>query len=93
MLRNAPWGAAAAKSGVQNRCGLRMSARSRLRRDIVWVLAAKFAALGALRLLFFSSPHQSAADAAAMGRHLARPAVIDRPTPASAGFTLEAIRD
>jgi hypothetical protein len=43
----------------------------RLQRDLAWLLAAKFAALGILWLLFFSAVHQPAIDASAAGRQLA----------------------
>jgi hypothetical protein len=45
--------------------------RRHLRRDLVWLLAVKFAALGLLWLLFFSAAHQLAVDATAASRQLA----------------------
>jgi hypothetical protein len=42
-----------------------------LRRDLAWLLAAKFAALGLLWMLFFSAAHQPAIDATAASRQLA----------------------
>jgi hypothetical protein len=45
--------------------------RCRLRRDLGWLLAVKFAALGLLWLLFFSAAHQPAVDASAASRQLA----------------------
>jgi hypothetical protein len=42
-----------------------------LRRELAWLLAAKFAALGLLWLLFFSAAHQPAIDASIAGRQLA----------------------
>ena len=38
--------------------------RHHLRRDLAWLLAVKFAALGLLWLLFFSGAHRSPVDAA-----------------------------
>jgi hypothetical protein len=46
-------------------------ARRSLRRDIAWLLAIKFAALGLLWVLFFSAAHQPAMDASAASRQLA----------------------
>jgi hypothetical protein len=43
----------------------------RLRRDLAWLLAMKFAALGLLWLLFFSTAHQTAVDASAASRQIA----------------------
>jgi hypothetical protein len=40
-------------------------------RDLAWLLALKFAALGVLWLLFFSAAHRPAVDAAAASRQLA----------------------
>jgi len=45
--------------------------QSHLPRDLAWLLAAKFAALGLLWLLFFSAAHQPAVDASAASRQLA----------------------
>jgi hypothetical protein len=45
--------------------------RRHLRRDLAWLLAVKFAALGLLWLLFFSAAHQPAVDASAASRQLA----------------------
>jgi hypothetical protein len=45
--------------------------RRNLRRDLAWLLAVKFAALGLLWVLFFSAPHQPAVDASAASRQLA----------------------
>jgi hypothetical protein len=45
--------------------------RRHLRRDLAWLLAVKFAALGLLWLLFFSSAQQPTVDASAAGRQLA----------------------
>jgi type VI protein secretion system component VasF len=45
--------------------------RRRLQRDLLWLLALKFAALGVLWLLFFSAVHQPAVDASAASRQLA----------------------
>jgi hypothetical protein len=45
--------------------------RRRLQRDLVWLLALKFAALGGLWLLFFSAAHQPTVNAAAASRQLA----------------------
>lgn len=47
--------------------------RRRLQRDLAWLLALKFAALGALWLLFFSAAHQPAIDASAVSRQLEVP--------------------
>ena len=44
---------------------------AQLRRELAWLLAAKFAALGLLWLLFFSAAHQPAIDATAASRQLA----------------------
>jgi len=45
--------------------------RHRLQRDLPWLLALKFAALGLLWLLFFSAAQRPAVDAAAASRQLA----------------------
>jgi len=45
--------------------------RHHLRRDLAWLLAVKFAALGLLWLMFFSSAHQSPVDASTASRQLA----------------------
>jgi hypothetical protein len=45
--------------------------RRRLRRDLGWLLAVKFAALGLLWLLFVSGAHQPAVDASAASQQLA----------------------
>jgi hypothetical protein len=45
--------------------------RRNLRRDLAYLLAVKFAALGLLWLLFFSAAHQPAVDASAANRQLA----------------------
>jgi hypothetical protein len=45
--------------------------RRHLRRELAWLLAAKFAALGLLWLMFFSSAHRSPVDAASASRQLA----------------------
>jgi hypothetical protein len=45
--------------------------RSGLQRDLLWLLGLKFAALGLLWLLFFSTAQQPAIDAAAASRQLA----------------------
>jgi hypothetical protein len=50
-----------------------------LRRDLAWLLAAKFAALGLLWMLFFSADYQPAIDATAASRQLA----LAAPTPAT----------
>ena len=42
-----------------------------LRRDLVWLLAVKFAALGLLWLLFFSPVHRPAVDVSAAIQRLA----------------------
>jgi len=42
-----------------------------LRRDLAWLLAAKFAALAVLWMLFFSAAHQPRVDASAASRQLA----------------------
>jgi hypothetical protein len=42
-----------------------------LRRELAWLLAAKFAALGLLWLMFFSSAHRPTVDAASASRQLA----------------------
>jgi hypothetical protein len=42
-----------------------------LQRDLPWLLALKFAALGLLWLLFFSAAQRPAVDAAAASRQLA----------------------
>jgi hypothetical protein len=42
-----------------------------LRRELAWLLTAKFAALGLLWLMFFSSAHRSPVDAASASRQLA----------------------
>jgi hypothetical protein len=42
-----------------------------LRRELAWLLGAKFAALGLLWLLFFSGAHRPAIDATAASRQLA----------------------
>jgi hypothetical protein len=47
------------------------SRRHPLRRELAWLLAAKFAALGLLWLMFFSSAHRSPVDAASASRQLA----------------------
>jgi hypothetical protein len=55
-------------------CGARRPAADQhhhLRRDLAWLLLAKFAALGLLWLLFFSAAHQPAIDATAASRQLA----------------------
>jgi hypothetical protein len=54
--------------GIQTRS---VSDARRLQRDLAWLLAVKFAALGLLWLLFFSGAHQPAVDASAAGRQLA----------------------
>lgn len=41
-----------------------------MRRELAWLLAVKFAALGLLWLLFFSGAHQPGIDARAAGRQL-----------------------
>jgi hypothetical protein len=48
-----------------------------LRRDLVWLVAVKFAALGLLWLMFFSGAHQSPVDASTASRQLA----VAAPTP------------
>jgi hypothetical protein len=45
--------------------------RRGLRRDLAWLVAVKFAALGLLWLLFFSPAHQPAVDASAASQRLA----------------------
>jgi hypothetical protein len=45
--------------------------RHNLPRDLAWLLAVKFAALGMLWLMFFSTAHQSPVDASAASRQLA----------------------
>jgi hypothetical protein len=45
--------------------------RHRLQRELLWLLALKFAALGLLWLLFFSAAQRPAVDAAAASRQLA----------------------
>ncbi len=45
--------------------------RRHLQRDLLWLLGLKFAALGLLWLLFFSTAQQPAIDAAAASRQLA----------------------
>jgi hypothetical protein len=45
--------------------------RHHLRRDLAWLLAVKFAALGLLWLMFFSGAHQSPVDASTASRQLA----------------------
>jgi hypothetical protein len=55
-------------------CGARRPAadpRRHLRRELAWLLAAKFAVLGLLWMLFFSAAHQPAIDATAASRQLA----------------------
>jgi hypothetical protein len=42
-----------------------------LGRELAWLLAVKFAALGLLWLLFFSATHRPAVDASAASRQLA----------------------
>jgi hypothetical protein len=58
----------AAESEARERGG---GTRHNLRRELAWLLAVKFAALGLLWLLFFSAAHQPAVDASAAGRQLA----------------------
>jgi hypothetical protein len=60
--------------GIQSSSDLRQPGadhRRRLRRDLGWLLAVKFTALGLLWLLFFSAAHQPAVDASAASRQLA----------------------
>jgi hypothetical protein len=54
-----------------------ISGRHNLRRDLAWLLAAKFAALGLLWLMFFSAAHQAPIDASATSRQLA----VGAPAP------------
>jgi hypothetical protein len=42
-----------------------------LRRDVAWLLAVKFAALGLLWFIFFSPAHQPAVDASVASQRLA----------------------
>jgi hypothetical protein len=56
---------------MQRTASLAASRRHHLRRDLAWLLAVKFAALGLLWLLFFSSAHQSPVDASSASRQLA----------------------
>jgi len=44
--------------------------RPHLRRELAWLLAAKFAALGLLWLMFFSSAHRTSVDAMSASRQL-----------------------
>jgi hypothetical protein len=54
---------AARKPGAYGRRGLR--------RDLAWLLAVKFTALGLLWLMFFSAAHRPAVDASAVSQRLA----------------------
>lgn len=56
--------------------------RRRMGRELIWLLAIKFAALVCLWLLFFSPSHRQPADANATRRRLAITSVIsaDRTT-------------
>jgi hypothetical protein len=56
---------------MQRTASTATSRRHDLRRDLAWLLAVKFAALGLLWLLFFSSAHQSPVDASSASRQLA----------------------
>jgi hypothetical protein len=63
---------AARKPGAYGRCGLR--------RDLGWLLAVKFAALGLLWLMFFSAAHRPAVDTSAARQRLAVAALAPRST-------------
>jgi hypothetical protein len=64
-----------------------------LRRDLVWILAVKFAALALLRVLFFSPAQQPAADAVATARHIARLATSEHSDSESSVPAVERSRD
>ena len=60
---------------------------TRMKRELIWVLSAKLAALGLLWLLFFSGPHRLEVDPAQAARHLGMapvPAPAAPETPAAA---------
>jgi hypothetical protein len=81
------------KTGLQIRLIVRVTAQRAMKRDIGWVLAAKFAALGLLRCLFFSPGQEPIADSAATGRHIVAAPSIEHPAHLSPDRTSEKPRD
>jgi hypothetical protein len=81
------------KTGIRIRLIVHVNAQRVMKRDIGWVLAAKVAALGLLRCLFFSPGQEPNADSAATGRHIVAAPSVEHPVHLTPDRSSEKPRD